>query len=213
MYFLQIYHLHVLERGVRVEEVGDERQIELVVARDDVLRGDETATSHLVCLLQHALGTVPAVWLLGGGNTYLHIIYMRQETRSFKGLSRRYKISCANVVTVVPVMNGHPRDQAKVSVHCRWLLITGTDGQAGDAKYNTPCNTTLILSPPAIFLMNTRIVIITSRQHGTLRNLSIASLGARQRFLVEMTTENVAFVCTVRYSRCWQPINDCPRPR
>ena len=44
--------------------------------------------------------------------------------------------------TVVPVMNGHPRDQAKVSVHCRWPLVTGTDGQAGDAKCNTPCNTT-----------------------------------------------------------------------
>ena len=44
--------------------------------------------------------------------------------------------------TVVPVMNGHPRDQAKVSVYCRWPLVTGTDGQAGDAKYNTPCNTT-----------------------------------------------------------------------
>ena len=44
--------------------------------------------------------------------------------------------------TVVPVMNGHPRDQAKVSVHCRWPLVTGTDVQAGDAKYNTPCNTT-----------------------------------------------------------------------
>ena len=27
--------------------------------------------------------------------------------------------------TVVPVMNGHPRDQAIVSVHCRWLLIRG----------------------------------------------------------------------------------------
>ena len=30
--------------------------------------------------------------------------------------------------TVVPVMNGYPRDQAKVSVHCRWPLIRGTDG-------------------------------------------------------------------------------------
>ena len=39
-------------------------------------------------------------------------------------------------------MNGHPRYQAKVSVHCRWPLVTGTDGQAGYAKYNTPCNTT-----------------------------------------------------------------------
>ena len=25
-------------------------------------------------------------------------------------------------------MDGHPRDQAKVSVHCRWPLIRGTDG-------------------------------------------------------------------------------------
>ena len=33
--------------------------------------------------------------------------------------------------TVVPVMKGQPRDQAKVSVHCRWPLVTGTDGQAG----------------------------------------------------------------------------------
>ena len=45
-------------------------------------------------------------------------------------------------VQLVPVMNGHPRDQAKVSVHCRWPLVTGTDWQAGDAKYNTPCNST-----------------------------------------------------------------------
>ena len=44
--------------------------------------------------------------------------------------------------TVVPVMNGHPRDQAILSVHCRLPLVTGTDGQAGDAKYNIPCNTT-----------------------------------------------------------------------
>ena len=28
-------------------------------------------------------------------------------------------------ITVVPVMNGHPRHQAKVSVHCRWPLIRG----------------------------------------------------------------------------------------
>ena len=28
--------------------------------------------------------------------------------------------------TVVPVMNGHPREQAKVSVHCRWPPIRGT---------------------------------------------------------------------------------------
>ena len=38
-------------------------------------------------------------------------------------------------------MNGHPRDQAKVSVHCRWPLVTGPDGQAGDANSYTPDNT------------------------------------------------------------------------
>ena len=27
--------------------------------------------------------------------------------------------------TVVPVTNGHPQDQAKLSVHCRWPLIRG----------------------------------------------------------------------------------------
>ena len=39
-------------------------------------------------------------------------------------------VTLANIYhnTVVPVMNGHPRDQAKVSVHCRWPLIRGTDG-------------------------------------------------------------------------------------
>ena len=31
--------------------------------------------------------------------------------------------------------------------------------------------------------------------------------------LVETTTENEAFVCTVHYSRGGKPINDCPRPR
>ena len=53
----------------------------------------------------------------------------------------RFKENCSTVVPV-SVMNGHPRDKAKVSVHCRWPLVSGTDRQAGDAKYNTPCNTT-----------------------------------------------------------------------
>ena len=47
--------------------------------------------------------------------------------------------------TVVPVMNGHPRDQAKVSVHCRWPLIRGTDGQTGtpkDVTFPTWCRKT-----------------------------------------------------------------------
>ena len=64
--------------------------------------------------------------------------------------------------TVVPVMNGHPRDQAKVSVHCRWPLVTGTDGQVGTPNIIHLANLPyyLLLSLPAIFLMNTRIVII-----------------------------------------------------
>ena len=74
-------------------------------------------------------------------------------------------------------MNGHHRDQAKVSVHCRWPLVTGTDGQAGmlNIIHLAILHNTI---PPAIFLMNTRIVIITRRQHGNLRDLSVASFGA-----------------------------------
>ena len=62
--------------------------------------------------------------------------------RSKKYVSKMTHRFFITINTVVPVMNGHPRDQAKVSVHCRWPLVTGTDGQAADAKYNTPCNTT-----------------------------------------------------------------------
>ena len=44
-------------------------------------------------------------------------------------------IKCASTAdkryihTVVPVMNGHLRDQAKVSVHDRWPLAGGTGGR------------------------------------------------------------------------------------
>ena len=41
----------------------------------------------------------------------------------------RYFWTSVFVRTVVPVMNGHPRDQAKVSVHERWPLIGGTVGR------------------------------------------------------------------------------------
>ena len=36
--------------------------------------------------------------------------------------------------TVVPVMNGHPRDQAKGSVHDRWPLVGGNDGRPDGTK-------------------------------------------------------------------------------
>ena len=38
------------------------------------------------------------------------------------------RLDSKTLYTVVPVMNGHPRDQANVSVQCRWPLIGGTDG-------------------------------------------------------------------------------------
>ena len=41
--------------------------------------------------------------------------FCRMNNKVFSGYSS----------TVVPAMNGHLRDQAKVSVHCRWPLIRG----------------------------------------------------------------------------------------
>ena len=48
---------------------------------------------------------------------------MSQEGRIFTHML--VLVSQFERYTVVPVMNGHPRDQAKVSVHCRWPLIRG----------------------------------------------------------------------------------------
>ena len=51
--------------------------------------------------------------------------------KNASGVAMRMKIhqgktpQLMEVHTVVPVMNGHPRDQEKVSVHCRWPLIRG----------------------------------------------------------------------------------------
>ena len=54
-------------------------------------------------------------------------------------------------------MNGHPRDQPKVSLHDRWPLVRGTGGRMGGIKRNTPCTAT---SPPAIFMLNTMPCIV-----------------------------------------------------
>ena len=81
------------------------------------------------------------------------------------------------------------------SVRTLQVAARHRDGQAGGGRQiSYTLQYYIILSPPEIFLMNTRIVIITRRQHGHLIDLSVASLGVRQRFLVEITTENVAFV-------------------
>ena len=60
-----------------------------------------------------------------------HMVHLFRPDASFESF-RDYADRTAIPSTVVPVMNGHPRDQAKVSVHCRWPL----------AKYNTNCNST-----------------------------------------------------------------------
>ena len=51
-------------------------------------------------------------------------------------------------------MNGHPRDQTKVSGHDRWPLMGETGGRR---KRNTPYTTT---SPPAILILNTMSCIV-----------------------------------------------------
>ena len=48
-------------------------------------------------------------------------------------------------------MNGHPRDQAEVSVHDRWPLVGGT----GRRHQNVIHLAGLHPSPPAIFILNT----------------------------------------------------------
>ena len=50
----------------------------------------------------------------------------REHSYTDAGLGYHAMLSpVMKLTTVVPVMNGHPRDQAKVSVHCRWPLIRG----------------------------------------------------------------------------------------
>ena len=56
--------------------------------------------------------------------------------------------------TVVPVMNGHPRDQEK----CPYMTgDRSSEGRVGGAKRNTPYTTT---SPPAILIRNTMSCIV-----------------------------------------------------
>ena len=61
--------------------------------------------------------------------------------------------------TVVPVINGHHRDQAKLSVHGRWLLVVGI--WIGGVKRITPCTNTFITTSDIHTEHNVmRIVII-----------------------------------------------------
>ena len=60
---------------------------------------------------------------------FLHMIndfiLLRFRARTPEDLSAIEVTFIMLLYTLVPVMNGHPRDQAKVSVHCRWPLIRG----------------------------------------------------------------------------------------
>lgn len=57
-----------MQGRVFVEQVGDEGQVELGVAADDVGGGDELAAAEALCLLQHALGSLHIILLLPGTN-------------------------------------------------------------------------------------------------------------------------------------------------
>ena len=64
-------------------------------------------------------------------------------------------------ITVAPAMNGHPRDQAKVSLHDRWPLVRGTEGRAsGGAPKVAHLARLHYASPPAIFILNTMSCIV-----------------------------------------------------
>ena len=56
--------------------------------------------------------------------------YNKPKFTQFPAIHTNYSLSNCTTLqyTLVPVMNGHPRDQAKVSVLCGWRLIRGTDG-------------------------------------------------------------------------------------
>lgn len=53
-----------LQAGVLVEQVGDERQVELVDAADHVGRGDERAAPQFGGLLEHELSATQEVLFL-----------------------------------------------------------------------------------------------------------------------------------------------------
>lgn len=56
--------LWLMQGRVFVEQVGDEGQVELGVAADDVGGGDELAAAEALGLLQHALGSLHVILLL-----------------------------------------------------------------------------------------------------------------------------------------------------
>ena len=63
---VKVWHLGGVETRVHVEQVGDEGQVQLVVAGNDVIRRDETSTPNLIGLLEHPFGTVRQVTNLCG---------------------------------------------------------------------------------------------------------------------------------------------------
>ena len=105
--------------------------------------------------------------------------------------------------TVLPVMNRNPRDQAKCGYIAGGRSSQGRTGRRGMPNLNIihlaiPHNTITTSDIP-----NEYTHCYNHQTTARKFDRSVGrNLGARQRFLVEMTTENVAFVCTVRCSRC-----------
>lgn len=64
---LHIVEVDLLERGMHVEQVGHEGQVELAVAADDVVRGDKLPAVQPGRLLQHQLGPLGQIVLLQVG--------------------------------------------------------------------------------------------------------------------------------------------------
>ena len=100
------------------------------------LRHVKSCSCRLLLVCLHQTSLVCHDISAGHGHHVLNITLIHellsQSERILMSLFAR------NVTTVVPVMNGHPRDQAKVSVHDRRPLVRGTEGRAGGgAKRNT----------------------------------------------------------------------------
>ena len=71
MYLSHVKVLWCVECWVGVVQVGDEREIELVVPSNHVVGGNETPALDLVGLLQHTLGSLTKVGLLKGQRSRL----------------------------------------------------------------------------------------------------------------------------------------------
>ena len=125
--------------------------------------------------------------------------------------------------TVLPVMNGHTRDQAKVSVHCRWPLVTGTDGQAGEpniihlAILPTTITTSDIPNQYIIVIIMYAIVVnLNLMQHNNwgIVGLKYANVGIQRRPRWLSLFASISYVpfAFCRTGSAVSPLHDVLRP-